>query len=174
MLFLVVTEVGRLHGVSAKVLRAYGSINHSAGRREAMRGAAELYFHERGELILPKETFRQLMHAWEKGSNRRDDIAHGKVVSLLPWKTAERELKGGHFLFASGYNTGRNHAYREDFTDPVLTLAKYRYVASDIIAYGAKFHELRAAAMDLSGALMGFDLAKQGAFQPRPQGAPQG
>ena len=60
---------------SNAAVRAYGSITNSAGRREALRSAAEVVFLESDVPDIEIKEFKDLLIHFEKASSRRDDIA---------------------------------------------------------------------------------------------------
>jgi hypothetical protein len=78
-LFCVVTRVTDAVSYRA-VYRAYGTIDTSAGRREAITAAAEIHFSPYWDKA--RKSLDQLLEAVARASRRRDDIAHGIVASF--------------------------------------------------------------------------------------------
>ena len=138
MLFEILVE-----SKSDAAIRAYGSITNSAGRREALRSAAEVTFEVRGISDIMRKEFKELMTHFEKASSRRDDIAHGITM---------HETAGDHnlgwFLLVPTYNTSRSHAFSQDQSKVFWDRGKYRYVSKDILGFRDKFETLTLRVFD--------------------------
>lgn len=136
-LFQVMSNVTAQNAYQA-VLRAFGSIESSAGRRRALEAAAEIYFGQYWSDPVVRKPFKDLMSAFEKASARRDDFAHGMAYSVI----VDNDDKGA-FLFPSNYNTGRTHAWMTAGIDPFAFIkAKYRYTSAEILWYADGFGKL--------------------------------
>jgi hypothetical protein len=144
LLFQVMSEA-KEPGASHAVRRAFGSIEHSAGRRKALIAIAEVYFGPYWSNSVVKTPFNRLMKAFEQGSSRRDEIAHGMAYSV----TVNNEPKGA-FLFPSEYNTQRTFPFAGPLeNDPLaFTRAKYRYTTAVIHEFTRKFGQLRDMTYD--------------------------
>lgn len=137
-LFYVVSNATEANALNA-VRRAFGAIESSAGRRRAIRAAAEIYFSHEWTNPIVSGPFNALIRAFDNGSARRDEIAHGTAYGL---QTDGVEL--GAFLYPAEYNTQRTHAWMGPHEDPFsLTKATYRYTSRNILDYAFKFSELR-------------------------------
>jgi hypothetical protein len=128
---------------SVAAARAYGSITNSAGRREALRSAAEVTFETRGIGDIDRREFKELMMHFEKASSRRDDIAHGIVMYEM---VGDQNL--GWFLLVPTYNTGRSDAFFREQSDVFWDRGKYRYVAEDVSVFRGKFETLTVRVFD--------------------------
>jgi hypothetical protein len=121
--------------------RLWGSIESSAGRRDALRSLAEVYFWPDWDKY--KSKFNQLMDYCSRGSKLRDDIAHGKVIQI---SSPDGSKPFGSFLFPSQYNTGCNILFPEldgiDNWSFQILRSKYRYTSKDINLIGRKFDAL--------------------------------
>lgn len=132
--------------------RAYGTIDMNTGRRNALMAAAEMFFIEvsgdptakeqQRALHRNKNEFATLMQHFARASNRRNDIAHGMVLTLL---------KNGCFLAPAWYNSKK---YRASMNLSKLKVdefervrAEYRYTREDIIEFGHRFTKLGNAAI---------------------------
>ena len=136
-LFQILSNV-RTPDAHQAVLRAFGSVESSAGRRRALEAAAEIYFGQYWSDPIVRKPFKNLMSAFEKASARRDDFAHGMAYSVI----VDGEDKGA-FLFPSNYNTGRTHAWMTTGDDPFAFIkAKYRYTSAEILGYADGFDKL--------------------------------
>jgi len=62
--------------------RVYGGIQSSTGRVEAIRNAAEVYFHEHSNMLGYKTILSQLTNHINKASSRRNDIVHGRLSNI--------------------------------------------------------------------------------------------
>jgi hypothetical protein len=128
---------------SGAAARAYGSITNSAGRRQALRSAAEVTYAEKNIDGAERSEFRELMTHFEKASSRRDDIAHG-IVMLETVSGADGELiqPARWLLLVPDYNTSRTLAFPQDKSDVFWDRGKYRYNSADIVAFEEKFTAL--------------------------------
>jgi hypothetical protein len=139
MLFQVLSgaePAGAFHALR----RAFGSIEHSAGRRKALEATAEIYFGAYWANPLIKKPFNAFIKAFERGSSRRDEIAHGMAYSVV----INNEQMGA-FLFPAEYNTQRTFPFAGSVADDPLAFsrAKYRYTAAIIRNFANAFGDLR-------------------------------
>ncbi|MDR6935473.1 hypothetical protein [Luteibacter sp. 3190] len=136
-LFLVVSNVTDANGVNA-IRRAFGSVESSAGRRRALKAAAEIYFGNYWSEPRFRKPFDQLTKAFEGGSSRRDEIAHGVAYPMsIDGKAV------GAFLYPAEYNTERTLPWIASLDDPfAITRARYRYSSAAIYEYAKRFSEL--------------------------------
>ena len=134
---------------SAAAARAYGSITNSAGRRQALRSAAEVTFAEKDITHLDREEFKDLMTHFEKASSRRDDIAHGIVMfEMVSGEDGKLLQPAGWLLLVPDYNTSRTFALPQDRSEVFWDRGKYRYNSADIAVYERKFTALTEWAFD--------------------------
>ncbi|WP_158756230.1 hypothetical protein [Dyella sp. S184] len=137
MLFQVMSRAETANAHNA-VRRAFGSIESSAGRRRALEAAAEIYFAQEWENPVVRKPFKSLMLAFEEGSKRRDEIAHGMAYGVTFNSTPM-----GCFLFPAEYNTQRTTPWMGNADDPfAFSRAKYRYTSTMIHGLASKFGEL--------------------------------
>jgi hypothetical protein len=118
------------------VLRAFGSIESSAGQREALTAVAEIHFgHYWNDA---SKYFKALMQAFSNGAKRRDEFAHGMAYGLA--------LNGRHlgcYLLPAAYNTLRNNPYMSFAENGIpIGRAKYFYTSSMIREFTKKFGQL--------------------------------
>jgi hypothetical protein len=123
---------------SETVRRAFGAIEFNTGRRRAIEAAAEVFFGHHWNTA--KKDLDKLLKHVETGSRRRDDIAHGRVMTI----STEGTYRGG-FLMPPEYNTGRTYlSMNRDSGEPLdIYRAKYRFIAADVLSFASKFWELR-------------------------------
>jgi hypothetical protein len=122
------------------IKQIFGSIESSAGRRNALHRLYEVYFHPHQDEKVFKTPFKQLMEAFSDGSKRRDDIAHGVVVLV------RRGSDDQFFLVPSGYNSGRNFPFKPAAADEFpfnVMKGKYRYSSKEIGAFRTQFEALQ-------------------------------
>jgi len=122
--------------------RAYGAIESSHSRREAIKAVAEIFFshhHTKAEVI---KQLQKLINAIGMASKRRDDFAHGVVIAVNI-----NAKSSGAFLFPPQYKSDRTYAFRPREAD-AMTSEKYRYNADNIYEAARKFDELRGAVID--------------------------
>lgn len=147
-LFYVVSNATEVNALNA-IRRAFGAIESSAGRRRAIRAAAEIYFSHEWTNPLVRDPFDGLLKAFDDGAARRDEIAHGTAYGLTADGTAL-----GAFLYPAEYNTQRTLALMGAHDDPFgITRATYRYTSLNILDYAAKFSELRDKAWEFIGSI---------------------
>jgi len=82
------------------VKRAYGTIFGNAGRRSAVRAAADVYLLPYVQFAPVREAITKLLNAVEWASSRRDDIAHGFAERAMV-----NGIDRGVFLQPADYNT---------------------------------------------------------------------
>jgi hypothetical protein len=101
-LCILLADVKENNGMTVRaVYRLFGSIESSAGRRNALEALAEIYFwpHFMDDNI--RIRFRQLMTAVSDASARRDDLAHmarSSTISLNREKVALLVLFSYHLV----------------------------------------------------------------------------
>jgi hypothetical protein len=133
------------------VYRLFGSIESSAGRRNALEALAEIYFWPNFE-GKNKSTFKRLMDAVSDASRRRDDLAHGKAIYHGSQSRDGEEREEGEidfFLVPSSYNTKRNRPFAkfpntaglDDYPFDMMR-GDYRYIGEDIKGFIEKFRVL--------------------------------
>lgn len=137
-LFMVFTECDQANTFRA-VQRAFGSIEFNSGRRRALNAAAEIYFEPYWDYAR-KDLNALIISEVDAAARRRDDIAHGRVISF-----AVDKIYRGSLLVPPAYNTGRTYAtIPKDEMDPVgIFKARYRWVAVDVTRIAEKFNQLR-------------------------------
>lgn len=130
------------NGSSAAIARTFGSIPSSAGRRKIIKAAAEIYFGTHWQNHRIKKGLTDLLAAFTKASERRDEFAHGQAYSF-----SINGKSHGCFLFASQYISSRNLPFPPGSPeDPFSNLSStYRYTATEILDFARKFNELRDA-----------------------------
>lgn len=121
--------------------RAYGTIGGVRGRCDALRAAGDIFFNEIHKDAVGWESFNELLHNYQKASERRNDIAHGVAIT---------EMRGA-FLAPPTYATKKIKLIPPQ-TDSVEAWA-YAYSADDITALRAKFTELTKVVVDYQTAL---------------------
>ena len=116
------------------VLRAYGTILAAGTRQEMIKAAAEAYFAVFKNELLSK-TLRNLLKLYKDGAARRNEIAHGTVMSepLMP----NREPI--YFLVPSLFATKKTELFHQ--------CPKYRLSTHEIDNYHKYFDELSSRAM---------------------------
>lgn len=128
--------------------RAYGVIVSARGRNEALERAGEVYF----ELHHPEHhlAFKNILRAVAYAAARRNDVAHGIVVTY-----ADRSVPGGgYYLVAAEYNSRKTDAFidlNNDVYDP-FAFARHRYALTsrEIKEYRLRFATLSHVVAELS------------------------
>jgi hypothetical protein len=117
--------------------RTYGIIAFNPGRVLAVRSAAEIYYENFWNSVQ-----KELIHLLENvgdASHRRDDIAHGHVISFRA-----DQLYRGFFLIPPEYNSRMVFPWIPQTGEPLDTLrSKYRYTSAEIRSFAEKFEFLR-------------------------------
>ena len=143
--------------VSQYIDRIFGSIENMGGRIKAFEAAAAIYFFPYWEISVVKKTMKLLLSEIEKASHRRNDIAHGRVVSVksdaiefdengLKYPETDEYDASGFMLVAPEHMTWRNTHYYEGLIhdDPLARFrSEYRLNAKDILLFGYKFSLLK-------------------------------
>lgn len=139
------------------IRRAYGSIISTAGRREAINVAAEVYFPKwMTENQAEKDGLKDVLNAAQWAAKLRDDIAHGVGVEDIEVVTREepgskiiKEERFGSYLMPPEYNTGRTFAHDKTY-DHLSDAWKARYCFNngDIDAIKWKFWYLKRAVIE--------------------------
>jgi len=125
---------------SEAATRAYGSITNSAGRRQALRSAAEVTFTEKSIVEADREEFKDLLAHFERASSRRDDIAHGIVMhESVSGEDGKLVQPAGWLLLVPDYNTSRTFAFPQETGDVFWYRGKYRYNGLDVMIFRQKF-----------------------------------
>ncbi|BCZ77007.1 hypothetical protein PTKU64_06820 [Paraburkholderia terrae] len=148
-LYVVLCDVETGSSYSA-ISRTFGSIPSSAGRRKIIKAAAEIYFGMHWQSHPIKKGLTDLLAAFTKAAERRDEFAHGQAYSF--------SINGespGCFLFASQYIASRNLPFPlGNPEDPFSYLSStYRYTAAEILDFARKFIELRDAVWRYIGSI---------------------
>lgn len=128
------------------VRRAFGATEFSSGRKKALDAAAEIYFaHEPDEI---RRCYNRLADHISFASNRRNDIAHGKVSILTVYDENDgvqtNKDERGCLLIPPNYSTSRTHPFIDiDENDPIAVFrSHYRFDHADILAISDKFNSL--------------------------------
>jgi hypothetical protein len=148
-LFVVLASAHHAAATYNAVRRAYGSIHGNAGRRVAVRAAAETYFSPYWENKAVRQPLIDVINAFEWASPRRDDIVHGIVWGNI---TVDRDPYGS-FLMPPEYNTGRTFASIEEEGALGFLRAHYRYIGEDINKFASKFMELQRAVVEYTSSV---------------------
>jgi hypothetical protein len=132
------------------ISRTFGSIVSSSGRRKVIKAAAEMYFGADWQVSQIKKGLNDLLSAFSKASERRDEFAHGQAYGFTLNNVAH-----GCFLLASSYIASHNRAFpAANAADPFSSLTStYRYTASEILSFAQKFGELRNAVYWYTGSI---------------------
>jgi hypothetical protein len=133
-LFVLAPKRKPLH---APAVRAYGAVVSYQGRCAMIRAASDAYFQTRKD---KKSAFqaklKELIDRCLDYSNRRNEIAHGRVCVLYGYPVRKDTGKGkeiGYYLFPSFFNPKK---YGLDME------VTYRYTSSDVIHYQQEFTKL--------------------------------
>ena len=121
----------------APAVRAYGAVVSYQGRCAMIRAASDAYFQTRKD---KKSAFqaklKELIDRCLDYSNRRNELAHGRVCVLYGYPVRKDTGKGkeiGYYLFPSFLNPKK---YGLDME------VTYRYTSSDVIHYQHEFTKL--------------------------------
>jgi hypothetical protein len=127
------------HSNGAAALRVlFGSRESSAGRRSALAQLSELYFGNGDSDPELKSKFTKLMEAFSSASRRRDDIAHGCVMTVT---SDNPNVGNGIYFVPSIYNSNRNSPFLTE-GDFWFMRGKYRYSSKSIFIIHDKFVQL--------------------------------
>ncbi len=142
--YLVGAKQGQ--GDQAAALRTFGAIEAAQPRIEAVRQVAQLYFAPYWHIPEIRTPFRLLLDDAKKAADRRNDIAHGKVVHIRQFVKGGRQvnLTSGYMLVAPSYMTGRTDPFPSEDEDDIFGITKshYRFNTQDILSYSKKFSVL--------------------------------
>ena len=133
------------HGGSMAVIRAFGAIEANSARLAVIEAAAEVYFGSYWKIPEVREQFDQVIKNVRLAAYVRNEIAHGKCLSVTAHGKNElgetTVTVSGYFLVAPSYITGRtSYGKTIDRSDPLgFTMSDYRFTAADIISFGDKF-----------------------------------
>lgn len=121
---------------SAAAERSYGVVTSTKTKKEMLKQAALFFADTRGDSF-PTEDFSRLLEYYDQASARRNDIAHGVVMSI----SLDSETQG-YFLVPSSYISKANEARDAKFwkrvsevssADPFAVFGqKYRFSNHDI------------------------------------------
>lgn len=136
---------------SSAAVRAYGAIASSTGRKDALAKAAEVFSSKRGDKF-PQKDFDLLMNHFGKAQGRRNEIAHGMVMSFKIGDQAR-----GFFLVPAHYNSRKTDAKTLPFWREVQQSKDefrvfghdYRYTSADIDHFITLFSKLAIQANGL-------------------------
>ena len=153
VLFLSVTE--QTNSSTNPVKRAFGAVESSGTRRKMLLAAADAYFGVDWDDKEIRLSFFRVIEAVGFASQRRDDIAHGKVYHF------NKEPNFGAFLLPANYNTDRTKAWTyssESETDPLFfTFTQFRYTSDDINEFAKRFEQLSNSIGYLTGFIRKLD-----------------
>ena len=125
--------------------RAYGSIDSSRGRMDALVNAAEVYFHIHDVSQSLRDEFKFIRTHFDKARGRRNDIAHAVTINFI---FQGGEDAAGIFLLPALYGSRKNLPFKPKDGDRFSVLkSKYRLTAADIDFFTAKFAQLQQAVM---------------------------
>lgn len=174
--FFILLTIGEtvVHGnMVSTIARIYGAIESNSGRRKILDAVAEVYFGKEMNNPLIKKPYFQLMENIRRASNRRDDIAHARVIGFQL-----SQVGRGYFLVPPEYHNSRNDLFvnMDDTSDFQFFRGHYRYTAQDVMIFAGKFGSLREAVSDFFLATqkkdgkLDFDkIAKS--YSPDPEGS---
>jgi hypothetical protein len=140
-IFAVLTAIDEPWSFNPAV-RAFGSVQGAAAKSEMVQQAAEALFHNfETQLNVDCDVIRQemkgLLREYNGWSNRRNDIAHGYVTETkMPDYTNDVQPIISTFLLMPSHTTSRKW--------PMDWEPSYKYLASEIDAFGVAFDELAA------------------------------
>ncbi len=122
------------------VPRTYGATLAAGMRREMIQAAAETYF-AKFKIDSHSESLKALLTLYQSGAARRNEIAHGVVMSGPPTPNKA----SAYFLFPSLSSSPKQKLSRQD--------PKYRFNSRDINRYRKCFDELAARAREFEQGL---------------------
>jgi len=163
-------KLGRLFTVLARatrgdaeliVFRAFGAIETTTGRLNALRSAAEMYFHVHWERSEITREFNRLGDAIVRASHRRNEIAHGKTKIFRGFTHVGVNGSGplyddkGIFLVPAAYKVMHNDFVMNiDVDNPrALFQTRYFFTSADIHVFADKFKQLAAAVKDYTSSI---------------------
>lgn len=119
--------------------RAYGTIQGTKGRRDALEAAAAVYFYWTGRDTEVSAQFALLMNHYTSASGRRNDIAHA-VVQRVSVGSADH----GHFLMPPRYATKRHKKLQfetlvSDAKGLEALTHEYRFTSADVYHFARRF-----------------------------------
>lgn len=115
-LFAFLVGKGRTYPETSAAMRAYGSIVSFNSRAEMIGAAAKGFFQEH-EIKDQEPEFREILKKCNGWAARRNDIAHGRVVSLAP--------SDEYYLIPALYNS-RKHPADDDSPAFLYSAAQIR------------------------------------------------
>lgn len=130
--------------------RAYGAVVASGGRRDLLKAAAEVYFHIHKIDDDFRATFKNLIEHFNLAGVRRNEIAHGHVITLFHM---EEEI--GSFLVPPSYNSRKTEAFvtpRRGDKFSIL-MGDYRYTSEDINTFSTKLTSFHGIVLKFSVSL---------------------
>lgn len=131
--------------------RVFASILGIGGKRDALEAATGAAFFQRSVSEEDKADWKLLWSHYEQATSRRNEIAHGVVLSFR----VDTEDRG--FFLVPIYDTKKSHApwTKPDFSEDLDQLdryGQYRYTSDDIAYFGSRFIELSGWAMQFAKA----------------------
>lgn len=132
----------------------FGMMDSSSTRLKMLQVAASLYFGHWWKAKLVNRPYVKLLEAISHASNRRNEIAHGRVIRVQTHLDSGSSKDSVVFLTSPQYAVNRNQPYYGGkwHSDDVLGAAsrsKYRYRMSDVAAFAQKFALLGSKVRDL-------------------------
>jgi len=116
--------------LSSAIRRAYGSVISVRSRREMIEAAAQVFFHEFPSTALEAE-LRDILNFYMSAAARRNDFAHGVVLS---WGASK-----GWYLEANMYSNKRSMTHA----------TPYAYTSEQISKIASGFSRLTTDVNDL-------------------------
>lgn len=133
-IFAVLVSAARKSTFWSPAIQAYGTVISVRGRCDMVRVGADAYFNTRKKKRDSfRETLSKLIIEVLEFSNRRNEIAHGQVASILALYDASPPRSLGYYLFPSLYNPKKFKFGGK---------ASYTYMSSDVIHYRQEFTKL--------------------------------
>ncbi len=149
---LFIHLVGAKDSVSAYgINRAFGAINSTSSKFEAIGAAAEVYFAHEWKRCHIHNLFGLFEKCLKQAEWRRNEIAHGIASSYGKSDGSNK----GCFLGAPQYKSSTNDAFTEASTDEIIgnplymTRSKYLYDRADLLDYAKKFNDLKPSIQTL-------------------------
>ncbi len=122
--------------------RAYGVIESPFTKSQLIRQACETFFRTRDDLPEAKAAAKKLITAYERGSQYRNNVAHGIACAPLGPKLESY----GYFLCPPTYSSKKHDL----FSPSSLESSTYYYRAKDIVHYSKRFESILNCSVRLS------------------------
>jgi hypothetical protein len=136
------------------MMRTFGSIESVPARVKTLLAVAEVYFEHFWRYPGIKEVVDAIAEELNQATRIRNEIAHGKVISLTTVGTDEtgapRTENSGHILVSPNYMTGRTSPFPLVIDDDKfypISSSLYRYNSQDILRFASQFCELNSIVM---------------------------